>query len=208
MLLAVPVAAAAALGFARPAGDGLHVDGPPLAHSGGFGEPTCRSCHFDRPLNEAGGSLMLKGLPERWVIGEKVALDIVVTRPGLARAGFQLSARFSDGGRAGLQAGRFRSEDKRVAVRKDTLSGVYYAQHTRLGTAVLSPGEARWRLTWEATAADAASASITFCLAGNAANDDDSEFGDSIYTRRYRIPARAAGSGEDWQRTRSRELER
>jgi len=32
-------------------------DGPPPAHTGGFGEPTCRACHFDGDLNAEGGGL-------------------------------------------------------------------------------------------------------------------------------------------------------
>jgi hypothetical protein len=184
------VAAAAALGFAHPAGNRPHVNGPPLAHSGGFGEPTCRACHFDRPLNEAGGSLALEGLPERWIAGEQASLEVVLSRPQLARAGFQLSVRFSDGERAGQQAGRFRAEGKRVTVRTDTVTDVDYAQHTRAGTKVFASGPARWRVMWEAPAAGA---SVTFHVAGNASNDDDSEFGDSIYTTRYTIDTVARG---------------
>ncbi len=192
---AVPVAAD--LSTADRPGDRLHVDGPPLAHSGGFGEPTCRACHFDRPLNEAGGSLVLGGLPQRWAAGEPVSLEVVLSRPELARAGFQLSARFSDGERAGRQAGRFRSDDMRVSVREDTRTGVLYAQHTRDGAAVFVPGvalpgQARWRVTWVAPDVEA---SVTFHAAGNASNDDDSEFGDSIYTTRRTIEAIPPGAG-------------
>ena len=49
-------------------------DGPPIAHTGGFGEPTCRVCHQGQPLNAAGGTLRVEGLPGRYEAGRTYEL--------------------------------------------------------------------------------------------------------------------------------------
>jgi hypothetical protein len=83
---------------------GAYLDAPPVAHTGGFGEPTCAACHRGAPLDDAGGSLTLTAPPEH-AAGEEHFLEVRLTRAGMERAGFQLSARFAEGARAGRQAG-------------------------------------------------------------------------------------------------------
>jgi hypothetical protein len=73
------------------------VEDPAPGHTGGFDEPTCRACHFDQSVNDAEGSLTLDGVPQRVQPGKTYRLIVTLERPGLARGGFQLSARFADG---------------------------------------------------------------------------------------------------------------
>src|SRR5262245_24686351 len=82
-----------------------YADRPPLAHTGGFGEETCRQCHFDNPLNEPGGSLSIDGVPPAYQPGASYRLTVRLRRAGLARAGFQLAVRQAIGPGAGRQAG-------------------------------------------------------------------------------------------------------
>jgi len=152
-----------------------YADGPPPGHTGGFGEPTCRACHFDAPLNDAGGRLTLEGIPRDYAPGHTYRLRITVTHPGLAAGGFQLSARFRDG----AQAGAFTVDPALMRVRRADSSGVVYASHTKTGTRPVAPDTARWTLAWHAPARGD---TILFHLAANAANGDDSEFGDFIFT--------------------------
>ena len=161
-------------------GGRVRRDGPPPAHTGGFGEPTCRQCHFDSQLNAPGGELVLRGLPDRYVAGQSYELTLLLRRAGMLRGGFQLAARFADGRAVGTQAGSLEPMDSLVAVVRDT-TAVQYLEHTRAGTA-LTPGSdsARWTFRWAAPAS--ASGAVIFHVAANAANDDDSPLGDYIYT--------------------------
>ena len=170
------------LAGASPATDreALHRDGPPPAHTGGFGEPTCRQCHFDVELNAPGGELAVGGVPPRYRAGRSYELVVTLRRPGMLRGGFQLAARFADGAAAGTQAGALTPSDERSALVRDSVTAVRYVQHTQAGTAVAG-GEARWNFRW--TAPGAARVAVVLHVAANAANDDDSPLGDYIYTR-------------------------
>lgn len=165
--------AGVALGF-RP----VYDNGPPPAHTGGFGEPTCTACHRDAPLNDGVGAITLRLPAGPYQSGATYTLVVELTRSGLARGGFELSARYADGPAAGTQAGALAATDERVAV-SDT-NGVQYAHHTLAGTTPTTPDTSRWAVAWQAPSP--AAGPIVFHLAGNAANDDASEFGDHIYT--------------------------
>ena len=153
-----------------------YPDHPPLAHTGGFAEPTCQRCHFGAPLNTPEGALTLSA-PNHYDGERTYQLHIELERPGMRRAGFQLAARFSEGVRAGRQAGALRATSDRLEVVMDS-TGIQYAQHRHAGSALLKPGRASWTVDW--TAPDAREP-VVFHLVANAANDDASEFGDYIY---------------------------
>lgn len=150
------------------------------AFTGGFGEESCHSCHFDHPLNDGEAALRLRGLPENYQPGQSYPVTVSLRREGLARGGFQLSARRPDS----TQAGRFTLDSPRLQFTKD-LENVRYVQHTEEGTRPGEEGTIRWKLEW--TAPDAES-TVIFHLAANAGNGDESSFGDHIYTLTRRIP--------------------
>ena len=181
--------AALVLAGASLAALSLYKDGPPPAHTGGFGEPTCRECHSDAGLNEAGGELSIASAPATYEPGRTYELEVVLRRAGMLRAGFQLAARFADGAATGAPAGVLAPADGRSRVIWDTLSHVSYIEHNQNGTA-LRGDAGRWLVRWTAPAANARGV-VEFDVAGNAANDDDSPLGDFIYTRTLRVaPAR------------------
>lgn len=164
---------------ARPAP--AYADAPPPAHTGGFGEPTCRACHFDAELNESPGAVVLRGLPDAPERGPSpLGLTVVLHRPGTSRGGFQLSARYAEGPDAGAQAGGFEDVDGRVSVTTD--GEVDYVHHGAESTRAEAPDTLRWELRW--IPPDDPSGPVVFHVAANAANDDASEFGDHVYTDR------------------------
>ena len=163
-----------------------YPENPPLAHTGGFGEPTCHACHFESPPIADSDALSVTGIPAQVAPGEAYPLEVRLTSPGMRRAGFQLAIRFAEGKKAGGQAGTLASADDRAATgtsETDSLR-IMYAHHTRAGTALTSTDTAIWRLVW--TAPESA-ARIMIHVVANAANDDASEFGDIIHTRSYAI---------------------
>jgi hypothetical protein len=150
------------------------------ARTGGFGEMTCQQCHWENPLNEPAGQLTLEGIPETYTPGEQYLITVTLARPGIGRAGFQLSARedvmaMNPGADAGILAP---TDDSLQTVQNDA-KRVTYIEHTRNGTMPSEPGLKKWRLQW--TAPDTRVA-VVFHVAANASNDDASPLGDFIYT--------------------------
>ncbi len=160
------------------------VEGPFPGMTGGFREPTCRFCHFDKRLNDPAGSLIVSGIPKSYNAARQYAITIILTRPAMARGGFQLSARFAAGARRGEQAGVLKPTDGRVQIVEAPDGKVKYAQHTPQGTVAAPNGALQWVVEW--TAPDPPGAAVVFNVAGNAANNDTSPLGDFIYVREAR----------------------
>lgn len=153
-------------------------DGPPEAHTGGFGEPTCQTCHFGGELNAAPGRLEIRGLPEKFTPGQAYSLRVVLSRPEMPAGGFELAARFAEGGTgAGTQAGTLVALDDRADVFAAP-NGISYAHHTRAGSDATGDSIV-WQLRWTAPSR---AGRVVFHVAGNAADDDESPLGDHIYT--------------------------
>jgi hypothetical protein len=153
-----------------------YPDGAPPGFSGGFKEESCHACHFHQELNAAGGSVAIDGVPGTFKPGERYTLTITLTRAGMKRAGFELTARFKD---TGAQAGALAAgsgEADRVAV--ENQSGVQYAGQRKAGTDV-SGDAARWVVDWTAPADGGA---VVFNVAANAADGNDSADGDFVHT--------------------------
>ncbi|MDX1674632.1 MAG: choice-of-anchor V domain-containing protein [Longimicrobiales bacterium] len=179
---AVGVAVTATAGWALP----VYREGPPPAHTGGFGEPLCSECHFGTPVNSDAGSLTVRA-PGTYSPGASYSLEIVLRHSDMAAAGFQLAARVADGDDAGGQAGSLAGAGPRTAVTFDTATGIQYAHQTVAGAALERAGAARWTVEW--TAPDRG-VPVVLHAAGNAANDDASEFGDAVFSTSVRIEPR------------------
>ena len=186
-IVALGVAAGA---DAAPAASRAHPpmrDMPPLAHTGGFGEPTCLACHFDFELNDPAGSIAIERAPQRYAPGVRYRLTITVRHPELKLAGFELAARFASGPDSGKQAGTLGVSDDRAGVSTEESNRIQYAHHLRSGTTPLSPGVGRWTVEW--TAPTAGSGPVAIHVAGNAADDNDSPLGDYIFARTVSVPS-------------------
>jgi len=182
------IAAAVAGAAAYPAHGGAIAafpDGPPPARTGGFGEQSCRACHFDNPSNEEGGELAITGVPAAYAAGGRYRATIVLRRNELHAGGFQLAARFADGPSAGRQAGALRAVDERAQVAaggNDAATAIQYAAHTRPGIVPSADGRIEWVIEWTAPAT--VGGAVVFHAAALAANGDDSALGDLVYTTR------------------------
>lgn len=153
-----------------------HIAG---AYTGGFGEQSCHSCHFDYDLNQPEGELSVSGIEQGFEPGRNYKIQIQVKREDLSRAGFQMTARFEDGS----QAGQFEVTEE-LTTTPNIDNQVTYLQHG-VGKVEAENGEKNWQITW--TAPDQSNQPIIFNIAANAANGDESAFGDWIYLKEIQI---------------------
>ncbi len=170
---------------ARNATSLLYRDGPPTGFSGGFGEDNCLACHFADKLNIPPGNVAISA-PPRYSAGETYEVTLTLTRPGMIVGGFQLTARFEDGGAQAGMLSLVEGDSARIKLTTDR--GVQYAYHKRPGTELTGRDSVRWALRWTAPASGGG---VVFHVAANAANDDDSQFGDFVFT----ATARSASAG-------------
>lgn len=190
LLLAVPLASAAGAGSGlfheervAVAFSAAHDVGPPPGVSGGFGEPTCLNCHTGEPLNAYGGSVRVEGLPDAFEPGQSYPLAVVLSAEGTVLAGFQLTARYADGGRAGDPAGVLSPLDGRVTVTSGE-TGQPYLHQTQAGSIPESDTGTSWMLEWRAPDAGGP---VVFNVAANSANGDQSPLLDLVYASEVRV---------------------
>jgi hypothetical protein len=151
---------------------------PELGVTGGFGQPTCNQqlCHSGNALNAPGGSLTINGVPAEYQPGQTYPITVTLARMGQSRWGFELAVRaVSDG----QQAGNIAVTDSLQTERR-AQSGIQYIHHTLSGTSPNTPGPKSWTFNWTAPAT--AVGVIRFNAAGNAANNNNTNLGDFIYT--------------------------
>jgi hypothetical protein len=154
------------------------VAGPPPQKTGGFGEMTCHECHWDSPLNDPLGRLTLSGIPTTYTPGARYMITVELAHPALVHGGFQLSARFNSGARAGMNAGGLAPTDELTQIVADDAGRVSYIEHNEAGAATDKRGAAHWTFEWISPAeADL----VIIHAAANASNGDDSPLGDFVY---------------------------
>jgi hypothetical protein len=155
-------------------------EGPAPAMTGGFGEANCSKCHFDNRVNDEEGAVRIDGVPAVYVPNREYRITVALKRAGMARSGFELSARFAPGAPfAGRQAGDLRPPDSRMQLVFETGGAIQYIQHTKAGSQARTTGENRWTFIWKAP--PGGRGAVQFNVAANAANDDASPLGDFIY---------------------------
>lgn len=154
-----------------------YAESAPPGFSGGFDEQTCHACHFRTDLDSAPGRVTIDGVPERFVAGERYQITVTLTRPKIKIAGFQLTARFKDGGAQAGTLAPVLGEEARIGI--DIQDDVQYANQRRKGAELTVPETARWALVWTAPQWDGP---VVFHVAANAANADDTAEGDYIHT--------------------------
>ena len=160
--------------------------GPPPNRSGVTG-PVCTACHVGNPLNSPGGSLQVIGLPPQWIPGQTYFLQVVISRAGARRHGFQMTAVDPNV----QQAGAFTAgSDGRTQVVTADVSGasLQHIQHTSVGSAIDTSNT--FGFSWRAPAS-ASVGNVRFNVAGNAASGDGSNRGDFVYASEVIISPRA-----------------
>lgn len=184
MRILVPVAAAL---LGMPLVLLAYREGPLPNMAGGFGDPNCRTCHFENPLNAPGGALTIE-LPSAYTAGRDYPIIVTLRRTALERGGFEIVARFGAGPEKGKQAGTWTVPAGGLlqVIKSQKDPSLTFVQHTTAGSATHTPGTITWTMTWRAP--DSRSP-VQFNVAANAANDDASPVGDFIYTRQTVVPA-------------------
>ena len=188
LLWLTAVASAAALPPAGrdDVGSAGYADGAPPGFSGAFGEQSCHACHFDGEVNAPPGQVAIEGVPDRFTPGAAYPLTISLQRADLRTGGFQLTARFVDGGaQAGTLAVR---PDDGNRLKVESRDDVLYVNQRSAGAPVDSPGMASWTVLWTAPIAGGP---VRLDVAANAGNRDENAGGDHVFTASRRsAPAR------------------
>jgi hypothetical protein len=184
--------AAALLAAMRLVASHGYAEGAPPGFTGGFKEESCHACHFHAPLNSGGGRVSLDGVPDKFVPGERYTLTVTLSRTGMTRAGFQLAARFTQGG---LQAGTLAAAGADVTrVGVENQGGVQYAGQKLAGSSVDAGDSAHWTIEWTAPERGEP---VSFHVSANAADGNESADGDFVYTTTRESPP-AVRDRFDW----------
>ena len=189
LILTVLVTASTAFAFSA---------GPPNERTGAPGEGTCADCHGN--LNVGDGRIVVQA-DSPYVPGDTVDMTVWVRDPGQMRWGFELTV---------LDANDLPVGDLIVTEPTRTQvsvagNGRQYIKHTALGTDDGTPDESPgWSFQWASPAVDPGS--VTFYIAGNAANGNFNNTGDFIYTNVYMYDDSHAIIDEDvssWSRIKA-----
>ena len=159
------------------------AEGPPPGFTGGFGEPSCVTCHVGSEINAFGGRVVVAGAPEAYEQGAEYPLTVMLEAEGTETAGFQITSRYAGGGRWGRNGGRLDPTDARVAVTDS--AGVSYAHQTREGSKTQSSDRSTWSVVW---IAPYEGGPVAISVAANSGNGDDSPLSDLIYTAELIVP--------------------
>lgn len=165
-----------------------HSYGPPARVTGAPGDEalSCTLCHSTSPLNSGKGSAKIALLSGPFYIpGIKQRVAVQVLDPDQQRWGFELSARVSSD-KEKSKAGEFTSVDNFTQVicedwgAPPCLSGPAFIQNTSAGTRPGTRGGVTFQFDWTPPATNVGP--IMFYLAANAANGNNNNQGDLIYT--------------------------
>lgn len=161
--------------------------GAPVSSTGAPGEQTCATstCHDDGTPNTGKGqpSLTIIGTDDNlYEAGKTYRIHITMQHPVFTkRFGFQLVALDANNKNAGtLTVADEDAERTQIISNPIALTDRRYMTYTYPGTAANAEGKGSWVLNW--TAPSNSSGPITFYGATVAANNDDSDKGDEVYT--------------------------
>jgi len=177
------LAAAAWTAFLVPALHG-EIPGAPAGVSGAPGDSDCTSCHGGRP-NSGSGRVSIDAGGSTYTPGRQVRLKVTIEDPNARRWGFQVSARPESDGQS--MAGAFATADSNTQVLKQGM--LEWITHTENGTRRGTAGPVTFEFDWTAPASDIGP--IVLYAAANAANNNNTSSGDSIYTANLKITALA-----------------
>ncbi|HEY2013204.1 MAG TPA: choice-of-anchor V domain-containing protein [Bryobacteraceae bacterium] len=191
-----------------------HAAGPDAGKTGVPGESTCNEagCHVGTALNGGKGSVSV-AFPDglSYSPGTKQHLVVTVSDPTQIRWGFQLTTRTASNSKT--QAGSFTSTDQFTAVVCGTANldanqesfldfpqsqacpatkPLSYVEHTQAGSSRLQQGSQTYQFDWTPPTSNVGD--VTVYVAANAANGDNQNTGDHIYTAKYTLTPAAAGS--------------
>ena len=151
--------------------------GAPPGRTGAPPGDTCTACHAGT-ANSGSGSIRLEFPDAAYTPGGTYRIRIRLADGAASRWGFQITAR--QGSERTQRAGEFAVADSNTTQFSPGSTPGEYVTHTPAGTFAGTSGSATWEVNW--TAPPAGSGPVTFYAAGNAANSNNVNSGDSIYT--------------------------
>jgi hypothetical protein len=156
-----------------------YFTGPDRGYTGAFGDiGDCTACHDTYLANTGAGTLAIGGNPAIYEPSQSYTLAISLQDPVARRWGFEMTALDSNGARAGSFAPL--GSDTQIATKGAAIFNRQYIEHTASGTFPGTAGGHIWNVRWTAPASDVGA--VRFFVAGNAANNNNQNSGDYIYT--------------------------
>lgn len=177
------------------------ASGPDATYAGVPGEATCTACHSG---SSGKGSVTVNfpgGLT--YTPGVKQTLTVTVSDSAQRQWGFELTARQSANSKA--QAGTFTPGSDgytqlvcaNTSYTNESWTGcpssslpLVYIEHTSTGTQRGKTGSGSFTFQWTPPASDVGN--VVIYVAGNAANQNNDQSGDHIYTNKYTLTPPAA----------------
>lgn len=150
---------------------------PPSNYSGAPGGGICRDCHNSFALNSGGGGVTVNGLPSTFQPGQTYPFSITISHGTADRTrwGFEINARNA----ANTGIGTFASSNPNAALD----GGPSEIAHFGAVFTAPSASYTYTNLSWTAPATiNNGDNSVTFYIAGNAANGNGNNQGDYIYS--------------------------
>lgn len=164
------------------------ASGPGPGLAGAPGEGDCTSCHG--AIGTAGKVTITAGASATtYTPGQTIRMRVTLEDPSAARWGFSLTARKTSDTSAGV--GTLTPAGSQTLV--ESAGGAEFISHSATGTFAGTRNSVSWEFDWRAPAAG--TGGVTFFVAGNAANRNNSaDGGDRIYRGSLAL-TEAAGSG-------------
>lgn len=135
-------------------------DGAPWGSADPNAAQNCASCHYDgEPILDS-AAIKFEGVPDRYTLGSAYFVAVIFARTDIGHSGLLVTAsggEFSAGGGFLVENG---NEIRSIRPKK-------------------AEGDTKWHMLWHAPMAPIGS--VTFYIAVNAGNDDQSSFGDVIH---------------------------
>lgn len=160
----------------------------PLGSTGAPGENTCAksTCHTGSSINSGKALLDISFNNTTYQPNETYNITVSLQQTDIQRFGFQLLALNSDNENTGI----FIITDSTRTQTQEGI-GVYegrnYITYKYAGTEPYFSGLGRWTFQWKAPATY--QGDVTFYAAAVAANNDATDFGDTVYTKQVSIQA-------------------
>jgi len=149
--------------------------GPPDGHAGNPPNPQfCTACHTSFPLNSGDGRLELLGVPPVITPGNIYSLTVRLNDPGQSRWGFELTAINAQNQSSGTI---IVTDPDSTHLSNNPAPSPDYLKQTSIGTRPGTAGPKEWSFDWTA----GNDQHVEFYVAGNAANNSGTPFGDFIY---------------------------
>lgn len=152
--------------------------GPPPGRTGAPPGTNCTACHAGA-VNSGSGSVKIEfANGSVYTPGVTYKVRVTLADPQAQRWGFEMTARI--GAERLALGGSFSIDNATTTQFSPGSAPGEYVCHTSAGTSPGTTGSSSWEVNWTAPAAG--SGPIVFFAAGNAANGNGANSGDSIYT--------------------------